>query len=119
MNIYLFSKLINGKELSKPKSKGRNHKGKIDLIIKIFKHLCVKEKKKPNISIPLFGYPILCGSQWVQPLISNLVFELSVLTLTLAPLGAMPQARRPGLCPHGHPGRQGQGIKLKVHHPPW
>ena len=45
MNIYLFSKLINGKELSKPKSKGRNHKGKIDLIIKIFKHLCVKEKK--------------------------------------------------------------------------
>lgn len=93
MNIYLFSKLINGKELSKPKSKGRNHKGKIDLIIKIFKHLCVKEKKH-NISIPLFGYAILCGFWWVQPLISNLVFELSVLTLTLAPLGATPQARR-------------------------
>ena len=46
MNIYLFSKLVNGKELSKPKCKGRNHKEKIDLIIKIFKHLCVKEKKK-------------------------------------------------------------------------
>ena len=53
MNIYLFSKLINGKELSKPKSKGRNHKGKIDLIIKIFKHLCVKEKNT------IFPFPCL------------------------------------------------------------
>lgn len=69
-------------------------------------------KKKHNISIPLFGYAILCGFWWVQPLISNLVFELSVLTLTLAH-GATPRARRHLGSVHVVTGRQGKVSNLK------